>query len=223
VSDALLPFVRVRSLAFNSTILPPASPGFPRLPPASPGFPGFPRLPPASPGFPRFPLLWQVLRRHEEQAVGVVGNLPASLGVGGHVGHCTKLLVCGQRKAGAAHCVSAGRWPCASARARGGGGDRGGTAAYMVSSSDDSCPCRVTTSLLPPPQSPYSRAVCHSCALVPLPVRWRLTQVSVGPGLVGALWGVFVFREIRGMKNYMLVVGGFALTITASILIAASH
>jgi hypothetical protein len=36
--------------------------------------------------------------------------------------------------------------------------------------------------------------------------------ISIGPGLVGALWGVFVFGEIKGKMNYIYLTIAFILT-----------
>eukprot|EP01120_Amphizonella_sp_Union-15-10_P004194 TRINITY_DN14828_c0_g1_i1.p1 TRINITY_DN14828_c0_g1~~TRINITY_DN14828_c0_g1_i1.p1 ORF type:complete len:341 (-),score=29.99 TRINITY_DN14828_c0_g1_i1:33-1055(-) len=46
--------------------------------------------------------------------------------------------------------------------------------------------------------------------------------VSMGPGLVGIFWGVFVFREIRGLKNYMILVVVLFITAGAVVCIAFS-
>lgn len=46
--------------------------------------------------------------------------------------------------------------------------------------------------------------------------------ISIGPGLVSALWAVFVFRELQGRKNYLLVTAAFALIATAATLMALS-
>lgn len=46
--------------------------------------------------------------------------------------------------------------------------------------------------------------------------------IAVGPGLVGALWGTLVFRETKGMRNYLLLVAAFAFAIGSSTLIALS-
>jgi glucose uptake protein GlcU len=46
--------------------------------------------------------------------------------------------------------------------------------------------------------------------------------ISVGPGLVGALWGVFVFGEIRGVRNYIALTVAFAFTIASAVLITLS-
>lgn len=47
--------------------------------------------------------------------------------------------------------------------------------------------------------------------------------ISIGPGLISALWGMFVFREITGTKNYILVAAAFVLISTATVLMALSH
>lgn len=46
--------------------------------------------------------------------------------------------------------------------------------------------------------------------------------ISVGPSLVGALWGVFLLREISGKRNLGLLAAAFALAIAASTCIALS-
>jgi glucose uptake protein GlcU len=47
--------------------------------------------------------------------------------------------------------------------------------------------------------------------------------ISIGPGLVGALWGVFAFGEIKGTRNFLLLGGAFTLTTGAAICIALSQ
>ena len=47
--------------------------------------------------------------------------------------------------------------------------------------------------------------------------------ISIGPGLVSSLWGVFAFGEIKGARNYGLLVAAFCLVIGASICIALSN
>mmetsp|Transcript_36183 Transcript_36183/g.58081 ORF Transcript_36183/g.58081 Transcript_36183/m.58081 type:complete len:304 (+) Transcript_36183:265-1176(+) len=44
----------------------------------------------------------------------------------------------------------------------------------------------------------------------------------IGPGLVGSLWSVFFFKEIRGTRNYLLLVGVFTLSIICAICIVLS-
>ena len=46
--------------------------------------------------------------------------------------------------------------------------------------------------------------------------------ICTGPGVIGALWGIFVFKEIRGIKNYLWLAGAFTLTFLGIILITLS-
>ena len=46
--------------------------------------------------------------------------------------------------------------------------------------------------------------------------------ISTGPGLVASLWGVFLYKEIRGRKNLMVLSGAFVMTIVAVLCIALS-
>ena len=45
---------------------------------------------------------------------------------------------------------------------------------------------------------------------------------SIGPGLISALWGIFVFGELKGKKNYLLVLAAFICIATAAIIIGLS-
>jgi len=47
--------------------------------------------------------------------------------------------------------------------------------------------------------------------------------ITSGPGLIGALWGLFVFKEIEGRRNYLLLGGGFMFVIIGGALIAFSR
>lgn len=47
--------------------------------------------------------------------------------------------------------------------------------------------------------------------------------ITSGPGLIGALWGLFVFKEIEGRRNYFLLAGGFMFVIIGGALIAFSR
>jgi len=47
--------------------------------------------------------------------------------------------------------------------------------------------------------------------------------ISTGPGLIANLWGVLVFREIRGTQNFIFLGSGFAIIITAVTMIALSN
>ena len=46
--------------------------------------------------------------------------------------------------------------------------------------------------------------------------------ISIGPGLVSAIWGIFVFGELKGTKNFALVGGAFVLIAAASTMMALS-
>lgn len=46
--------------------------------------------------------------------------------------------------------------------------------------------------------------------------------ITMGPGIVGSLWGVFAFGEIRGTRNYLLLASVFVVAATGSGLIIAS-
>jgi hypothetical protein len=46
--------------------------------------------------------------------------------------------------------------------------------------------------------------------------------IAVGPSLVGALWGTFVFGEIKGTRNFVLLAIAFALGTGAALAIALS-
>ncbi|CAN2388752.1 carbohydrate transmembrane transporter activity [Pristimantis euphronides] len=46
--------------------------------------------------------------------------------------------------------------------------------------------------------------------------------ITAGPGLVAALWGVLVFKEIRGRRNYLLLILAFCIVLSGSLLTAFS-
>jgi len=46
--------------------------------------------------------------------------------------------------------------------------------------------------------------------------------IATGPGLIASLWSVVVFKEIKGRRNFMFLGLGFAIVITAVVLIALS-
>ncbi|XP_068134971.1 transmembrane protein 144 [Hyperolius riggenbachi] len=46
--------------------------------------------------------------------------------------------------------------------------------------------------------------------------------ITAGPGLVAAMWGVLVFKEIRGNRNYLLLVLAFCIVLSGSLLTAFS-
>ena len=43
-----------------------------------------------------------------------------------------------------------------------------------------------------------------------------------GPPIFSNIWGIFLYREIRGLKNFIILLGGFAFAITGSILCGVS-
>lgn len=47
-------------------------------------------------------------------------------------------------------------------------------------------------------------------------------MITSGPGAVGAAWGVFVFGEIRGKRNYIVLGVALTLTISGCVMIGAS-
>lgn len=46
--------------------------------------------------------------------------------------------------------------------------------------------------------------------------------ICTGPGVVGSLWGIFAFKEIRGLRNYLWLGAAFTLTFLGIILITLS-
>jgi len=46
--------------------------------------------------------------------------------------------------------------------------------------------------------------------------------ISTGPGLVASLWGVFVFGEIKGTRNFIFLSLGFMVVISSVVMIALS-
>ncbi|XP_015199993.1 transmembrane protein 144 isoform X2 [Lepisosteus oculatus] len=46
--------------------------------------------------------------------------------------------------------------------------------------------------------------------------------ITAGPGLIAAIWGVFVFREVKGLHNYMILVLAFCTVLAGSVLAAIS-
>lgn len=46
--------------------------------------------------------------------------------------------------------------------------------------------------------------------------------ISTAPGVIGALWGLIAFREIRGKRNYLLLATAFSLTAVGITLITLS-
>ena len=46
---------------------------------------------------------------------------------------------------------------------------------------------------------------------------------SVGPGLVASLWSLFLFKEIQGRRNILLLCAAFGCTLIAVLFIALSN
>ena len=46
--------------------------------------------------------------------------------------------------------------------------------------------------------------------------------VSMGPGIVGALWGVFAFKEITGTRNYLILLAAVAVAGIAAVVLVVS-
>merc|ERR1711924_211262 len=47
--------------------------------------------------------------------------------------------------------------------------------------------------------------------------------ITVGPGVVSALWGVFLLKELKGWYNYGLLILIVILTIVSGVMVAMSH
>ena len=48
-------------------------------------------------------------------------------------------------------------------------------------------------------------------------------MITSGPGFLGALWGIFLFKEIDGVKNFLTLGVAFIISVSALIMIAAAH
>ena len=49
--------------------------------------------------------------------------------------------------------------------------------------------------------------------LAPVAVRQvAFPIVTTAPGIIGTLWGVLVFREVRGRRNLLVLLAAFTLT-----------
>ncbi|XP_053559751.1 transmembrane protein 144 isoform X2 [Bombina bombina] len=46
--------------------------------------------------------------------------------------------------------------------------------------------------------------------------------ITAGPGLIAAMWGVLVFKEIKGLRNYLLLGLAFCIVLSGSLLTAFS-
>jgi len=47
--------------------------------------------------------------------------------------------------------------------------------------------------------------------------------INSGPGLIAALWGVFVFKEIKGSRDFSILGCAFTLTLASCVCISLSH
>ncbi|XP_069487437.1 transmembrane protein 144 isoform X3 [Ambystoma mexicanum] len=47
--------------------------------------------------------------------------------------------------------------------------------------------------------------------------------ITAGPGFIAAMWGVFVFKEIKGMKNYIILAVAFCIILAGSLSTAFSR
>ncbi|XP_004708792.1 transmembrane protein 144 [Echinops telfairi] len=41
--------------------------------------------------------------------------------------------------------------------------------------------------------------------------------ITAGPGLIAAMWGVFMFKEIQGLRNYFLMILSFCIILTSAL------
>ncbi|XP_007496244.2 transmembrane protein 144 isoform X1 [Monodelphis domestica] len=46
--------------------------------------------------------------------------------------------------------------------------------------------------------------------------------ITAGPGLIAAMWGIFVFKEIKGIKNYVLITLAFFIILSGALATAFS-
>ena len=65
--------------------------------------------------------------------------------------------------------------------------------------------------------------ICWFSANAKLGFAVAFPLISIGPGLVGALWGVFAFGEIKGLRNFALLAVAGSLTMGAAVCIALSN
>jgi glucose uptake protein GlcU len=43
-----------------------------------------------------------------------------------------------------------------------------------------------------------------------------------GPPIVASLWGIFLYKEVKGLRNFAFLLSGFAFAITGSVLVGVS-
>lgn len=46
--------------------------------------------------------------------------------------------------------------------------------------------------------------------------------ITAGPGFIAAMWGVFVFKEIQGLQNYLLMIFAFFIILSGALCTAFS-
>ncbi|XP_041075647.1 transmembrane protein 144-like isoform X2 [Polyodon spathula] len=46
--------------------------------------------------------------------------------------------------------------------------------------------------------------------------------ITAGPGLIAAVWGVLVFKEVKGLRNYLVLIVAFCIVVTGALLTAFS-
>mmetsp|Transcript_10292 Transcript_10292/g.22769 ORF Transcript_10292/g.22769 Transcript_10292/m.22769 type:complete len:107 (-) Transcript_10292:72-392(-) len=69
-------------------------------------------------------------------------------------------------------------------------------------------------------------AIAQSCwfvANVQLGYSAAFPIILIGPGLIGSLWSVFLFKDIRGQRNYLLLLIYFVLAAISCGCIVASR
>jgi glucose uptake protein GlcU len=64
--------------------------------------------------------------------------------------------------------------------------------------------------------------VSYSLATGALTQAVSLPIATCGPQIVSNAWGVFVYKEIKGKRNFAFLFSGFAIAIVASVLIGLS-
>jgi len=55
-----------------------------------------------------------------------------------------------------------------------------------------------------------------------LPINISVPLVAAGPGIISTLWGIFLFKEIEGWKNYLLLLIGTIIMITGNVCLGLS-
>jgi hypothetical protein len=64
--------------------------------------------------------------------------------------------------------------------------------------------------------------ICWFIANTKLDLVVAFPIISTGPGVIASLWGVLVFKEIKGTRNLMVLGAAFTMTIVSVILITLS-